>query len=75
MIQLLIVSGRKKTASLLFTTGGAVANALAFSGTNFDFSRLTYHDAEEHKRHYLASKSFKGEGMNGIDIERNVLIL
>ena len=40
--------------SLLFTIGGVVVNALAFSGTNFVFSRLTYHDAEERKRHDLA---------------------
>ena len=41
-------------ASLLFTVGGAVVNALAFSGTNFVFSRLTDHGAEERKRHDLA---------------------
>ena len=41
-------------ASLLFTIGGAVVNALAFSGTNFVFSRLTDHCGEELKRHYLA---------------------
>ena len=41
-------------ASLLFTIGGVVVNALAFSGTNFVFSRLAYHDAEERKRHDLA---------------------
>ena len=41
-------------ASLLFTVGGAVVNALAFSGTNFIFSRLTDHGAEECKRHHLA---------------------
>ena len=41
-------------ASLLFTIGGAVVNALAFSGTNFVFSRLTDHAAEERKRHGLA---------------------
>ena len=40
--------------SLLFTVGGAVVNALAFSGTNFVFSRLTDHGAEERKRHDLA---------------------
>ena len=28
-------------ALLLFTVGGVVVNALAFSGTNFGFSRLT----------------------------------
>ena len=41
-------------ASLLFTVGGAVVNALAFSGNNFVFSRLTDHGAEERKRHDLA---------------------
>ena len=41
-------------ASLLFTSGGAVMNALAFSGTNFVFSRLTDHGEEERKRHDLA---------------------
>ena len=35
--------------SLLFTIGGAVVNALAFSGTNFVFSRLTDHVAEDAK--------------------------
>ena len=40
--------------SALFTIGGAVVNALAFSGTNFVFSRLTDHGAEECKRHDLA---------------------
>ena len=39
--------------SVLFTIGGAVVNALAFSGTNFVFSRLTEHGAEERKRHDL----------------------
>ena len=41
-------------ASLLFTIGGAVVNALAFSGTNFVFSRLTDQGDEERKRHDLA---------------------
>ena len=41
-------------ASLLFTIGGAVVNALAFSGTKFVSSRLTDHVAEECKRHDLA---------------------
>ena len=41
-------------ASLLFTVGGAVVNALAFSGTNFVFSKLTDHGEEERKRHDLA---------------------
>ena len=41
-------------ASLLFTVSGAAVNALAFSGTNFIFSRLTDHGAEERKRYDLA---------------------
>ena len=41
-------------ASLLFTIGGAVVNALAFSGTNFLFSRVTDHGTEERKGHDLA---------------------
>ena len=41
-------------ASLLFTIGVAVVNALAFSGTNFIFSRLTDHGEEERKRHDFA---------------------
>ena len=40
-------------APLLFTVGGAVVNTLAFSGTNFAFSRLTDHGKEERKRHDL----------------------
>ena len=41
-------------ASLLFTVGGAMVNALAFNGTNLVFSRLTDHGGEERKRHDLA---------------------
>ena len=40
-------------ATLLFTIGGAVVNALAFSGTNFVFNQLTDHGEEERKRHDL----------------------
>ena len=46
-------------ASVLFTIGGAVVNALAFSGTNFVFSRLTDHGAKERKRHDLALKKLQ----------------
>ena len=46
-------------ASLLFTIGGAVVNALAFSGTNFVFSRLMDHGEEESKRHNLALEKFQ----------------
>ena len=38
-------------AFVLFTISGAVVNALAFSSTNFVFSRLMDHGAEERKRH------------------------
>ena len=41
-------------ASLLFTIGGALVNALAFSGTNFVFRRLTDQGDEELQRHDLA---------------------
>ena len=41
-------------ASLLFTIVGAVVNALAFSGTNFVFSKLIDHGEEERKGHDLA---------------------
>ena len=45
-------------ASLLFTIGGAVVNALVFSGT-FGLSRLTDHGVEECKRHDLALKKLQ----------------
>ena len=56
-------------ASLLFTIGGALVNALAFSGTNFVFSTLINHGEEEHKRHELALKRLQRQEMNGIRIE------
>ena len=34
-------------------------NALAFSGTNFVFNRLTDHSAEERKRHDLAEEKLQ----------------
>ena len=40
-------------ASVLFTIGGAVMNALVFSGTNFFFCKLTDHGEKEPKRHDL----------------------
>ena len=46
-------------ASLLFTVGGAGVNALAFSSTNFVFSKLTDHGAEERKKHDLALKTLQ----------------
>ena len=54
-------------ASLLFTIGGAVVNALAFSGTNFVFSRLTDHGAEERKRHDLALEKLQKDRMKRLD--------
>ena len=56
-------------ASLLFTVGGAVVNALALSGTNFVFSRFTDHGEEEPKRHDLALENSKGQRMNGTRIK------
>ena len=41
-------------ASLLFTISGTGVNALAFSSTNFLFSRFTDHGEKERKRHDLA---------------------
>ena len=46
-------------ASFVFTVGGTVVNALAFSGTNFVSSRLTDHGAKERKRHDLALKKLQ----------------
>ena len=46
-------------ASLLFAVGGAVVNALAFSGTNSVISRFTDHGAEERKRHDLALENLQ----------------
>ena len=55
-------------ATLLFTIGGAMVNALAFSGTNFVFSRLTDHGEKERKRHDLALEKLQGQGINGMKI-------
>ena len=56
-------------ASLLFTIGGAVVNALAFGSTNFIYSRLTDHGAEERKRQDLTLQNLKGQEMNGTEIK------
>ena len=48
-------------ASVLFAIGGAVVNALAFSGTNFVLNRLTDHGAKERKRHDLALEMLQRE--------------
>ena len=55
--------------SLLFTVGGAVVNALAFSGTNFAFSRLTDHGKKLRKRYDLAGEKLQGQRMNGIRVK------
>ena len=44
---------------LLFTIRDAVVNALAFSNTNFVFSRFMDHGEEECKRHDLALEKFQ----------------
>ena len=44
-------------ASIAMMAGGALVNALAFSGTNFLFHKLSAGD-EERKRHDLAMESF-----------------
>ena len=36
---------------VLFAIVGPIMNALAFRGTNFCFSKLTYHDEKERQRH------------------------
>ena len=41
-------------ASLAIMAGGALVNALAFSGTNFIFGQLGDHGGTEMKRHNLA---------------------
>ena len=43
-------------ATLIFTIGGAVVNALALSGSNLVFSQITDHIEEERKRHDLVLK-------------------
>ena len=59
-------------ASVLFTIRGAVLNALAFSGTNFVFSRLTDHGAKERKRRDLALEKLQKarDGWNRDRIKR-----
>ena len=46
-------------ALLSLSIGGVVVNALAFSGINFVFSRLTDHGEEERKRHDLALRKLQ----------------
>ena len=49
-------------ASFLFTVSGAVVNALAFSGTDCVFSRLTDHGADERKTYDLAIEKLQRAG-------------
>ena len=51
---ILMPVGNNKMASILFTIGGAVMNALAFSGTKILLSKLMDHGEKERKRHDLA---------------------
>ena len=46
-------------ASILALAGGAIINALAFPGSNFMFSKLSNHGAEERKRHDLAVENLQ----------------
>ena len=62
-------------SSLFITIGSAVVDALAFSGSNLVFSRLTDHSAEERKRHDLAfgklqreSDEWKRDRMKRLDL-------
>ena len=61
--------GDNKMASILFAIGGAVMNALAFSGTKFLLSKLMGHGEKNAKDMIWHSKSFKGPEMNRIKIE------
>ena len=62
-------------ALVLFTIGGTVMNALAFSGTSSFFSKLTDHGEKDRKRHDLALEKLQKDRDNGIKIEQNGLIL
>ena len=46
-------------ASLAMLIGGAAINALAFSGSNYLFSKLSDHGEAERKRHDLAMEKFQ----------------
>ena len=46
-------------ATIAFMVGGAITNALAFSGSNFLFSQMS--GAEERKRHNLAMEKLQHE--------------
>ena len=46
-------------ATLAVMIGGAAINALAFSGSNYLFSKLSDHGKAERKRHDLAMEDFQ----------------
>ena len=46
-------------ATLAVMIGGAAINALAFSGSNYLFSKLSDHGEAERKRHDLAMEEFQ----------------
>ena len=48
-----------KMATIALMVGGAITNALAFSGSNFLFSQMS--GAEERKRHNLAMENLQHE--------------
>ena len=46
-------------ATLAVMIGGAVINAVTFSGSNYLFSKLSNHGEAEQKRHDLAMEEFQ----------------
>ena len=57
-------------ASLLMMGAGALVNALAFSGTNYMFHKLSASD-EERKRHDLAIEKFQKDYNAWIKLRQN----
>ena len=62
-------------ASLLFTIGGALVNAFAFTRTNFLASRFTDYNNGKRKRHDFAEEKTQRAWMNVVRNERGSLIL
>ena len=55
-------------ASIALLVGGAMVNALAFSGSNYLFSMLRSSDLnEERKRHDQAAESYRLRRQNGLE--------
>ena len=46
-------------AGIVAMIGGALVNSLAFSGSNYMFSKLSNHGAGERKRHNEAIENYK----------------